>query len=68
MTEYHKRNAEKAKYFITVFEDTTKAVSYDKNEKKKYEFNFYILKVVVIQAVQLCLEQGSPLQGHRDYG
>ena len=67
LTEYHKRNAEKAKHFITVFEDPTKAVSYDKNENEKYEYNLYILKVV-IQAVLLCSEQGLLLRGHRDYG
>ena len=67
LTEYHKRNAEKAKHFITVFEDPAKAVSYDKNENEKYECNLYILKVL-IQAVLLCSEQGLPLRGHRDYG
>ena len=67
LTEYHKGNAGKAKHFITIFEDPTKAVSYNKNENEKYEYNLYILKVV-IQAVLLCSEQGLPLQGHRHYG
>ena len=67
LSEYLKRNSEKAKHFITVFKDPTKAVSYDKNENEKYKCNFYILKVV-IQAVLLCSEQGLPLRTHRDYG
>ena len=67
LSEYLKRNSEKAKHFITVFKDPTKAISYDKNENEKYKCNFYILKVV-IQAVLLCSEQGLPLRGHRDYG
>ena len=67
LTEYHKRNAEKAKHFITVFEDPTKAVSYDKNENEKHKYNLYILKVV-IKTVLLCSEQSLLLRGHRDYG
>ena len=63
----HKRNAGKAKHFITVFEDPTKRVIYDKNENKKYECNLYILKVG-IQAVLLCSVQVLSLRGHRDYG
>ena len=45
LTEDHKRNAEKAKHFITVFVDPTKTVSYDydKNENEKYECNLYVL-------------------------
>ena len=63
----HKINAGKTKNFITVFEDPTKRVIYDKNENKKYECNLYILKVD-IQAVLLCWVQVLSLREHRGYG
>ena len=47
LTEYHKRDAEKAKNFITVFEDPAKAVICNKNENEKYGCNLYILKVII---------------------
>ena len=53
----HDKALEKAKSFVMIFEDPTKAVTHDKHDNDKYQKNFHTFKLI-IEAVLLCAEQG----------
>ena len=64
--EDHNKALEKAKTFVTTFQGSTKAVTYDKHENDKYQKKFQILKLIT-EAVLLCPEQEIALRGYWEH-
>ena len=61
----HNKALEKAKYFVKIFKDPTKAVTHGKHEDDKYQNDFHILKLTT-EAVLLCAEQKIAFRDHQE--